>query len=543
MANDAEHDLPRDPNFDSYEQAPCAYVTTDAYGTIIKTNETFLRWTGHTRSDTFGKLRFVDVLNVGSRMLFETYCEPLLRMQGFLKEVSLELRTESEKPRSVLLDSTGIPDAKGVTTSFRHALFDITERKKYERELLQAKTHAQNLAGHLGFLVHAGWQFCRTLDPSQVMHTIAELSVTELADVCLVDVRENGRLVRASMRLRNAASISALENFEVSAAQTTLASSDWNELFPEDSPIPLVSPASPLASPNSSVLMAPLMRQGQHFGLITLLRSGLEKAFDAEDTVIVKQFAQLASLALDNALHHKETLQAVAAREELMSMCTHELRTPLTLLKLRTEMTLRRIKENDASVYAPETVERFFRFFDAHCHKLDQLINDMLDIARMRSGRFSLQRESVDLIALVSDVLERFAPQLTAGCQFVHDAATPLVGRWDRIRIEQIFTNLLTNAIKYGNGKPITVEIENQDGHAVLAVHDQGIGIAESDQSRVFQRGERATSEHEKQSLGLGLYLVAKLVEEHGGTIRVSSVPGQGASFFVRLPLGAFAPT
>jgi signal transduction histidine kinase len=162
----------------------------------------------------------------------------------------------------------------------------------------------------------------------------------------------------------------------------------------------------------------------------------------------------------------------------------------------------------------------------------------MLDITRLQAGKLRLEKEPLDLSALVREVIQRFERQIMAsGSSIRIEAPEPVQGRWDRYRIEQVFTNLLTNAVKYGAGNPISVAVwgTTEGGH--LRVSDGGIGIAAEDQLRIFRQFERATGEDSGTTgLGLGLYIVRQIVESHGGKITVQSESGRGSSFTVELP-------
>ena len=171
-------------------------------------------------------------------------------------------------------------------------------------------------------------------------------------------------------------------------------------------------------------------------------------------------------------------------------------------------------------------------------NRLTRLIDDMLDIARISSGKLTVTPEPVDLGVLAQEVCERLSEQITgAGCTVLIECAQPVVGEWDRFRIEQVITNLVTNAMKYGAGKPIEVRVSAKDQKALLVVKDHGRGIAQNDQERIFMQFERAVAQNDVTGLGLGLYIVRQILHAHGGSIRVTSEVGKGASFLVELPL------
>jgi signal transduction histidine kinase len=163
----------------------------------------------------------------------------------------------------------------------------------------------------------------------------------------------------------------------------------------------------------------------------------------------------------------------------------------------------------------------------------------LLDVSRITSGRLELAREETDLAELARDAAARLAEEAAeAGSPIACETPAPVVARVDPARVEQVFQNLLSNAVKYGSGKPVRVAVRAAEGRAHIEVHDAGIGIGAADQGRIFGRFERAVSGRNYAGLGLGLWIARRIVEAHGGTIRVASAPGAGSTFTVELPLG-----
>jgi two-component system, OmpR family, sensor kinase len=176
---------------------------------------------------------------------------------------------------------------------------------------------------------------------------------------------------------------------------------------------------------------------------------------------------------------------------------------------------------------------------DRQVVRLTNLVQSLLDVARIAGGRLELTPEDLDLGALVTEVAERFSGEAEqSGCPLsveIHSDVS-LRGLWDQTRLEQVVINLLSNAIKYGAGKPVALRVAATRDRVTLEVHDQGIGLTREDAARIFRRFERAVSPRLYGGLGLGLYIARQIVEAHGGNISVTSTAGQGATFTVVLP-------
>jgi signal transduction histidine kinase len=228
--------------------------------------------------------------------------------------------------------------------------------------------------------------------------------------------------------------------------------------------------------------------------------------------------------------------EAVLMRDEFLLVASHELRTPLTSLSLQ-EQLIERALEREGPALDVSHLRRAAVTMRRQCKQLSGLIESLLDVSRIRSGRLTLERSRMELGQLVRECMERLAPQAeAAGSPLRLEAEAPVFGSWDRFRLEQVVINLLGNAIKYGAGKPVDILVRAEGTHARLVVKDQGIGIREEDQRRVFDRFERAVSPRHFGGVGLGLYITRQIVNAHAGTIELSSQPDQGSTFTVRLP-------
>ncbi|RYZ45187.1 MAG: HAMP domain-containing histidine kinase, partial [Myxococcaceae bacterium] len=211
---------------------------------------------------------------------------------------------------------------------------------------------------------------------------------------------------------------------------------------------------------------------------------------------------------------------------------------PLTTLKLQTQLHQRLLDNQGLAGFTPDRLKRLLDGTLLQVERLGRLVNDMLDVSRISAGKLSMTSEETDVSALTAEVLERFVPQLEAvGCTLKQDIAEGIVVRLDAVRIEQVMTNFLINAIKYAPGKPVHAKVERRGRWARFSLRDEGPGIPAEHHERIFVRFERATSASEASGLGLGLYIAKQLIQAHGGSIAVDSAPGQGATFHFELPL------
>ncbi len=229
--------------------------------------------------------------------------------------------------------------------------------------------------------------------------------------------------------------------------------------------------------------------------------------------------------------------KALQIRDDFLSVASHELKTPLTSLQLQLQLLWRSLPETDAEGNPHPALKRI-EATRRPAERLHQLVNNLLDVSRIRAGRLALERETVDFAALLQDVVNRSeADAAGAGSTLILQADSPVVGRWDRLRLEQVVTNLLSNALKYGASHPVELSVVQEGSTARLTVRDYGIGVAPESQARIFQRFERAVSERHYGGFGLGLWIVRQIVESLGGDIRIESELGQGSTFTVTLPI------
>jgi PAS domain S-box-containing protein len=219
---------------------------------------------------------------------------------------------------------------------------------------------------------------------------------------------------------------------------------------------------------------------------------------------------------------------ALAAKELFFSVASHELRTPITAMKLNTQLM---------NLSYPHVSAEVLSKMDRQLNKLSKLVDEMLDISRLSRGRLELNKKDTNLSHLAKDVLFGMMDQLKmASMTLSMNISENVTGHWDPDRLEQVVENLVTNAIRYARNRPLHVKVMMENDRVFLEVCDQGPGIPEEDQQRIFNRFEQLRSFGERGGMGLGLYIVKEIVNLHGGSISVSNLNTGGARFLIELP-------
>ena len=277
--------------------------------------------------------------------------------------------------------------------------------------------------------------------------------------------------------------------------------------------------------------------------VMMLVSSSDPRRYGPDEVALASEIAKRAAITLENVRLFTGALDAVRARDEFLAVAAHELRTPMTSTLLYIQSLQRLAGAGaDGGPLAPAHPPRrsaasLIEASERQLQKLARLIDQLLDVSRVATQRVVLRIEEVDWAQLVRDVLGSLSLDLQrARCPLTLNAPPHLTGRWDATRLEQVTTNLLGNALKFGAGQPVDVTLEAVGPDARLSVRDHGIGISHDDQERIFGRFERAVSLTHFGGMGLGLYVTNQIVRALGGTIRVDSKPGQGATFIVELP-------
>ncbi|EJZ58405.1 hybrid sensor histidine kinase/response regulator [Pseudomonas sp. MWU13-2625] len=296
--------------------------------------------------------------------------------------------------------------------------------------------------------------------------------------------------------------------------------------------------------------------KGYESGAVDFLHKPLDiHAVKSKVNVFVDLYRQSKAMkqqveALEQARREQEALlqqlqstqleleQAVRMRDDFMSIVAHEVRTPLNGLILETQLRKMHLARDNAAAFTLDKMHAMVDRDERQIKSLIRLIEDMLDVSRIRTGKLSIRPNRFDLSQLVANLLQNFAQQMEAAeTEVSFTAPEPVVGHWDEFRIEQVVSNLLTNALRYGGRSPIQVRVYREGDEARIEVQDHGIGISEENQKRIFQQFERVSAKTVVAGLGLGLFISEQIVAAHGGSIAVESQINEGALFRVCLPI------
>jgi signal transduction histidine kinase len=399
------------------------------------------------------------------------------------------------------------------------------------------------------FLANAGTELSASLDEPVLHEKVAHLVVPAIADWCVVDiVDDDGRIRRVASAHVDPVKADTLREL------LDLYAPDWNS--PQPSPLVLRTGTPLLVDELTdehlrsmtraheharlvrsfgarSLLIVPMVAHGRTMGSLTCVSGASGRRFTPADQTVAAELAYRAALALENARLFKSAKKAVQVREDFLSVASHELHTPLTSLMLSVQSI-----ERERIPVTPETMKATIARIGRQGRRLSRLVDDLLDVTQIASNRLSVDLGSVDLAALVEEVVERFDDEFVrADAPVTVRADGQPIGTWDRSRLDQVVSNLLSNAIKFGAGAPIEVTVDRLDDRALLVVRDRGIGIAPDRLPHVFERFERGVSASQYGGLGLGLYIVRSIVQGLGGEVTCESRLGEGARFVVSLPL------
>jgi len=417
--------------------------------------------------------------------------------------------------------------AQQASMALERARLLAAERRQVERtELLQQATAV----------------LATSLDLGHTLRGVALGLVPTLGDFCIIDVMGPDREVRRTFHAVTPGSAALL------------AASRWQPPERAGTPVCALASGRPQFHPQvdaawvegtacgpeqrellralapCSWLSVPLETPEGLLGALTLGHSLSDRHHTPEDLALAAELARRASAAVQNAHLFHQTQQALQLRDEFLAIASHELNTPLTALKLQLSRLRRMSSDADMQERTLSAVQQVDR--------LGRLVRELLEVAHLSEGRLHLTPEPVDLVDVCREVLERFSEEQSRAGTAVHlHAPSAVSGRWDHARVDGMVTHLVSNALKYGQGRPVDVEVRCMPGDlARLVVRDRGIGIPPEQLAHLFQRFGRAVPLRHYGGFGLGLWFSRQVVEAHGGHIHLESAPGQGTTVTVELP-------
>jgi PAS domain S-box-containing protein len=550
-----------------FEASPFGIAVADMQGRIVSVNPALQMLLGYSEDEMRGRVILAELSHPDDRQAsFEAF---MALAEGRSDRYELEQRFFASDGRMLWADLAMalVRDAEGHPQFAIGMGADITERKNAEQERMQllreqaARHEAEAAQGRLGFLAEVSARLASSLDYQTTLQQVAQAVVPRLADWCtlnLLDERGELRAVatghsnpdreRRAREMRDRyprssnADTSPVLDVLRSGRSRLIAEVDdetlrsisrdeghaamWRELAPR------------------SVIVVPLSGQRGVLGTLSLITTvDSERHYTPVDLALAEDLARRAALAVENAQLYAQAQaairtaeEAVRAREEFLSVAAHELKTPVTSLRGFAQLTLRALEqEGDID---RDRLHHALTVVNQQSDKLRRLVAQLLDISRIQSGRLALERRTVDLTQLVTEIATAMQHQSQYHTlQVYSDEPTEL--DIDPLRLEQVLTNLLDNAIKYSpQGGPVDIHVKAVDpAHVRVMVRDHGPGIRPEHREHIFERFYQAGAEAEHAAgMGLGLYISREIVELHSGTIHAEFPEDGGACFVLTLP-------
>jgi PAS domain S-box-containing protein len=548
----------------------------DVEGHLVYANDVAARLSGYSAADdmisTFPAVAppFELFDEAGKAFPFDNLPGRRLLRGETPREVVVQFRTvETGDWRWSILDATPVRDGQGKLQLVVNIFRDITERKRR--------------ADAADFLVAASTILSATLELENSLPQVAELAVPRIADWCIIDLiahddnlpqrvaiahayPEDAELARGFRERRPGVNTAGgfvervlrtgrgelIDNWSMAAEYLQPEDPERRRLFEGMQP--------------RSWIVVPLRARGQTFGSVTLATSRSARRYNQFDFELAEDLATRAAFAIDNARLYREAYEqaehqsvlnvalretieerdramadlqkALRTRDEFLASASHDLKNPLASIKATAQLLERRLDRPDALDLdrLREGLERV----DAIATRAAGLVEELLDLARMQMGRpLDLERRPSDLVKLAMQAVDEHQHAAERHALRLITDETELIGMWDERRLARVLSNLLDNAVKYSpDGGEVELAVNRDGDWAILEVRDHGIGIPEMDHDRVFERFQRASNvERRIGGTGIGLASARHIVDSHGGTIRVQSQEGSGATFVVRLPI------
>lgn len=468
-----------------YQYAPCGYLSFLPDGTIIKINATLLTWTEYTNPEIISGKRLGELISKGGEMYYSLFFLPLLQLQTQVNEVNFEIKRKNGSTFPALLNAIAVKDANDKIIAINATVYNITDRKKYELQLFDAKVSADS--------EKAKFEFLSDFIPEMIW----------MAD-------KEGRINYANKRF--------LTYFDITQKELN-QQNIYNKIHPEDAKKCADSWDVAIQTGADFQIQLRVKNKNNRYKSF-LIRAVPYK----ESEKVIKWLGSYTDI--------DDYVIELSRRDDFLSIASHELRTPLTSLKGGLQL-LHKIKDKPNSPMHVKLIDQSVKSMD----KIHKLVDDLLNVKRMKEGYLRLNETKFDLSELLESTCAnaRLNDKHEVTCQ---GEKTCMVVA-DEHQIEQVIENFLNNAIKYAPGsREIYISWQRAGNFVMVSVKDNGAGIDKEKIPFLFDRYYRADySSTDYSGLGLGLYICAEIIKRHNGTIGVDSEKGTGSTFWFTLPL------
>jgi len=467
-----------------YHSAPCGYFSLSPKGKILKINRTLLNWLGYAESDLL-ETRFALLLPRGGQMHFEMFFLPMLNVESMVKELSYEILRMDQTPLSILLNANTILDQNGNIKAINAVVVDVTERKNYERELLKAKNLAENEQKRLEFMAD--------LTPEMIWTAAA-----------------TGRVNYVNARF--------CQYFNCEK-QETRSSFILSKVHREDL-------RNLLRGWNKSQSTGTELNES----IRLINRDGNYEWHKVKAALYVDKNGDRTNW-FGSCTNVDDHIKQLKKKDEFINIASHELKTPITSLKAILQL-MQRMKA--------ETSERMSSLIEKANHnitRVTQMVDDLLNASQMNDGQLKLNKTNFNVSEMIGSCVHHIRIENNYQVDTTGDAT--LVITADEGRIEQVVSNFITNAIKYApESQLIFINVLTTSGFVRVEVIDKGNGIQPDKIPYLFDRYYQVNSTGGKYSgLGLGLFICAEIIKQHGGEIGAESKIGKGSTFWFTLPM------
>lgn len=402
------------------------------------------------------------------------------------------------------------------------------------------------------FLSSASKILSSSLDYHVTLVSIGKMIVDSIADFCTIDILEDGQLQRVVVKMHDHKKNIEAQKFYEFPSDPKNKNATY-ETIKLGRPIIIrnvsdkwINSVSKIKEEKelmkyfnfSSFMFVPLHSRGQVIGVMTIGSTEKNFSYSEEDAIFIQELADRAAITVDKAMLFTKAQEAIRLRDEFLSIASHELKTPLTSILLSLQLVLKKIKKSTTQIDASDELISAIEIGIEQSKRMSKLINDLLNVSLASTDYFQIDSGRVDLNKLILDIQKKFDVILkNKKIKLKIEIGGNFYGVWDKVRIEQVVSNLISNAIKYGEGKPILLKVEKENKSVIISVADKGIGIKDEDKKHIFEIFNRSSDVRSYKGIGVGLFISKKIIEAHGGELDVKSKIGKGSIFIIKLPL------